>query len=414
MSSSTRSQTVADNFSVLASLQGSRNAPQYDECLPHNETAIAHSGHHPAPSMSTDRDLIQARSTPPMSGILSHGAHLENFQSIDQHYRVVDTSARRILPGPSVIVDPSSHIDVASHSRHPLAHWSPVGDWHLQRRIQTRFLGEFYCVTSSYDGRFIAYGHTFSGGIVQVHDLDSENVEALEFNTHKSSVTAVTFSPDGRYIISGHTDGTIIIFDFQARNEVSKVKIHEGWIWAMAFSPDGNYVVSADIEWNVLIWDFQARTIKCVLDKPKHTISFLDFSADGMFVIGHSSQHGIDIWSAQTGKLVPLSLIDGFAFDCAWTSRDKLQSYHNGKYRCWRPCRSVWPAHIRALSKNRRHIVVEWDRDLFFYSQDPPPAESSYLSLSLGLVTQTLSVFVSHRHHSDTLIVLKCFYHQDI
>ena len=89
-------------------------------------------------------------------------------------------------------------------------------------------------------------------------ELDFESVEELLSSIEKrSSSYSVAFSPDGRLLASGSEDGTVKLWDVQARTLLQTLEGHADPVWSVAFSPDGRLLASGSGDRTVKLWDVQ-------------------------------------------------------------------------------------------------------------------------------------------------------------
>lgn len=65
----------------------------------------------------------------------------------------------------------------------------------------------------------------------------------------------VAFSPDGSRLASGHSDGTVALWDLATGLQTLTLKGHVGKVRSVAFSRDGQRLASAGNDGKVRIWD---------------------------------------------------------------------------------------------------------------------------------------------------------------
>ena len=71
---------------------------------------------------------------------------------------------------------------------------------------------------------------------------------------HKTSVEALSHSPDGKYLASGSLDKTIKIWDTSTWKEVKELNGHTLSVSSLSHSPDGKYLISGSLDRTIKIW----------------------------------------------------------------------------------------------------------------------------------------------------------------
>jgi WD40 repeat protein len=100
-----------------------------------------------------------------------------------------------------------------------------------------------------YDREMVSVWDSHTGGeLWRLSDQDDQDTRSSHDND-----SVVAFSSDDRWLASGHTDGTIRIWDMASGQEVRRLVGHDAPITSVCFAPDGRTIVSsAGVE--VLQW----------------------------------------------------------------------------------------------------------------------------------------------------------------
>ena len=87
------------------------------------------------------------------------------------------------------------------------------------------------------------------------------NIATLELEGHLFSVRSVSFSPDGAILASGSNNGTILLWDVAAREQIAAFEGHtrgvNNYVTSVSFSSDGTTLASGSSDGTILLWDMQ-------------------------------------------------------------------------------------------------------------------------------------------------------------
>ncbi len=132
--------------------------------------------------------------------------------------------------------------------------------------------------------------------------LDSRHLDPSELQAIMASVvSAVAFTPDGRHVLSaGKRDGMVRLSTLEGEPRAA-VKAHPGTMTAAFVLPDGRRLATAGQDGTVALWDDQARRLQ-ELKGPSQRLDVLSISADGAWVAAGSSQGEVWLWSTASGQ----------------------------------------------------------------------------------------------------------------
>ena len=141
---------------------------------------------------------------------------------------------------------------------------------------------------------------------------------------HAHHVFTLAFSPGGKYLLSGSWDGTLRLWNPEAREEVGLMEGHTGYVHSAAFSPDGSMVVSAGGAGDVRVWDVPSGRLRRRLVGHKGDVWTAVFSPDGRFVASAGSDKSVRLWEPATGRQLAMATAhDGYVFTAAFAPDGK-------------------------------------------------------------------------------------------
>jgi WD40 repeat protein len=93
---------------------------------------------------------------------------------------------------------------------------------------------------------------------VIVWDMKGRTALGAFRGSQEKGVVSWSCSFDGKLLATGHTDGSLTIWNLADGKKVAEVEGHRSSVWSLAFSPDGKSLVSGSNDGTVLKWDAAA------------------------------------------------------------------------------------------------------------------------------------------------------------
>jgi WD40 repeat protein len=129
------------------------------------------------------------------------------------------------------------------------------------------------------DGQSLAISH-WGGGTPHLWNPVSGQSRSGEGAGHKTSVTALEFSPDGLTLVTGGNDKTIKFWDAISLKLNFTLFGHSDEVAALAFAPDGGTLASSAGD-RVKLWNIVAREELASLEGHEGLVQRMVFSPDG-------------------------------------------------------------------------------------------------------------------------------------
>ncbi|CAE6391119.1 unnamed protein product [Rhizoctonia solani] len=147
------------------------------------------------------------------------------------------------------------------------------------------------------DGLTIATGH--SDGSVCLWDMWAGNPIFKALINHSTSVTSVAFSPCGRFVASSSYDSEIRVSTTLARDEPGYILVgHSSSVHSIAFSPVASLIASGSSDKTIRLWDTKSmQPIGMPYFGHTNRVSSVIFSPDGTKLASGSWDKTIRIWS---------------------------------------------------------------------------------------------------------------------
>ena len=167
---------------------------------------------------------------------------------------------------------------------------------------------------ASPDGKWLA----IAGNDHQLRTLELGSYSLQSIAT-KSSVDAVSYSPDGSLIATVSSNGDLSLWDTDGRLQKTFVTSpSDKYSTRIKFTPDGQMLATTSRD-KVEIWGLEGTAIKTLFGH-QGDVSTLDFSADGKTLATGSFDKTIRLWNLE--KILTL---DSLSVACDW-ARDYLRT----------------------------------------------------------------------------------------
>jgi WD40 repeat protein len=147
-------------------------------------------------------------------------------------------------------------------------------------------------------------------GLLAATQCCSDSLIAL-LSGHKDRVWDVAFSPDGRTLVSSADDGSLRVWDVEARRPITELAnpASTASVYTVVFSPDGRVLTSGDGDGsltfrNAATWEILGEPVKA----HDFNIHALEFSGDGTRLITGGGDGRAIVWDVASRTPITTSL----------------------------------------------------------------------------------------------------------
>jgi WD40 repeat protein/serine/threonine protein kinase/DNA-binding XRE family transcriptional regulator len=112
----------------------------------------------------------------------------------------------------------------------------------------------------------------------------------------------LVFTPDGKYLIAAVSNGDLIVFDYESREQVMTLRGHTGAILGADISSDGRYLVTSGFDNKAIVWDLNSGELVTEYTGHAHWVLDVIFSLDDKQVISASADGTVHVWDLQSGE----------------------------------------------------------------------------------------------------------------
>ncbi len=147
-------------------------------------------------------------------------------------------------------------------------------------------------------------------------EASSAMIEALQSARRSSAeailrggadgVRTIAYSPDGRTLASVDFDGTVRLWDTEARETLGDpFRAHEEEVWGLAFSPDGETLASSSFDGTVRLWNVEdQRPLGEPIDPGASALRSIAFSPDGRLVAVGGADDTVRLLVVNDGRML--------------------------------------------------------------------------------------------------------------
>lgn len=137
-----------------------------------------------------------------------------------------------------------------------------------------------------------------------LHNVNLSHCQLIQsiFTQDFGIVFSVASSPDGKYLATGHSSGTISIWEVATGKELSNCVGHTGRVYGVAFSPDGTMLASSSDDRTVRLWNVPDGTSNKTMQGHTNSVGTVSFSPNGKILASGSEDNTIRLWDVPDGN----------------------------------------------------------------------------------------------------------------
>jgi WD40 repeat protein len=145
-------------------------------------------------------------------------------------------------------------------------------------------------------------------GSVAIWDLEARTSRTLP-GEPEGGLTSLALTPDGNRVVAGRKDGAVVVWDLDAGDPIV-LEGHRDEVRSVAVSPDGALLASGSIDRTVRIWDLASRAPLEVLEAHSLPVRSVAFGSEGVLASGGADAF-VFLWSLETGDSIGRFVQDG-------------------------------------------------------------------------------------------------------
>jgi WD40 repeat protein len=173
-----------------------------------------------------------------------------------------------------------------------------LANWRIQHTFLNSMLSARSIAIHS-ENQHLAVG--YSDYHIRIFDIKLKKL-LHEWQAHKNSVFALTYSSCGKFLISGSRDAHLKVWSITENYELVKdIPAHLFAINHIANSPCGKYFATGSMDKSIKIWDSQNFQLLKVIDKARYaghgtSINKLLWHTSTQWLLSGSDDRTINIW----------------------------------------------------------------------------------------------------------------------
>ena len=169
-------------------------------------------------------------------------------------------------------------------------------------------LSDVRCVSLLLDGCRCAIG--LADGTLVLYNLQA-NQQLGSDRQHEGPILCLAVSPAGDYLLSGGNDGRIGGWEIDGDGYLDAKQAHMAPVTALVYSPDAKMAASGSADKTIVLWDMVDEFPQATLRGHAGTVTDLAFSSDSMCLASCSDTGEVASWDVAENRQIRMSTLDG-------------------------------------------------------------------------------------------------------
>lgn len=128
--------------------------------------------------------------------------------------------------------------------------------------------------------------------------------EKTIFRYNKLPITSMAINIDGKYLYTGHTNGTIHLWNIEENSITAKYKMHTGKVNDLSVAQNNKLLVSCSEDGSIILWRSEELSyMKKLYDKQAGAIYSVNYAINKPYIYTVSQDCSIRIWDLMTGTV---------------------------------------------------------------------------------------------------------------
>lgn len=118
----------------------------------------------------------------------------------------------------------------------------------------------------------------------------------IKQGVNKTTINAISITPDGYTLISGMADGSIKFWCIKTGLKLFELKNHIGSVQTIIATSDGNYIISGSDDKTLKVWDLRSRENLYTLQSHTAPVKSVAISPNNRYIVSASEDNTIRVW----------------------------------------------------------------------------------------------------------------------